>query len=84
MHFLYLHILQLISVESLVIIQVLLLSAVCHKLILADPYYLERSGLYIGQGKAMMSRSGIFRASEGVAIEMNNRVYKLPSFNGIF
>lgn len=30
----------------------------------------------------MMSRAGIFRASEGIAIEMTNRVFKLPSFHG--
>ncbi|XP_031383950.1 putative methyltransferase NSUN6 isoform X2 [Punica granatum] len=48
-----------------------------------DPYYLERSGLYIGQGTTMMSRSSIFRASEGVAVDMNNKVYGLPSFNNV-
>ncbi|KAI4378366.1 hypothetical protein MLD38_015855 [Melastoma candidum] len=48
-----------------------------------DPYYEERNGLYIGQGIAMMSRAGIFRASEGVAIDMTNRVYRLPSFNDV-
>ncbi|KAK4743380.1 hypothetical protein SAY87_001381 [Trapa incisa] len=48
-----------------------------------DPYYLERNGLYIGQGTVTMSRSGIFRASEGVAVDMHNRVYKLPSFNDV-
>lgn len=30
-----------------------------------------------------MSRAGIFRASEGVRVEMEDRVYKLPSFNGM-
>ncbi|KAK9088312.1 hypothetical protein Scep_027394 [Stephania cephalantha] len=43
----------------------------------------ERSGLYIGQGIAMMSRAGMFRVSEGVAIEMINRVFDLPSFNDV-
>ncbi|KAK9188010.1 hypothetical protein WN944_019409 [Citrus x changshan-huyou] len=45
-----------------------------------DPYYFERSGLYIGQGTAMMSRAGIFRASEGIAVDMHNRIFQLPSF----
>lgn len=31
-----------------------------------------------------MSRSGIFRVPHGVAVEMTERVYKLPSFNGTF
>lgn len=48
-----------------------------------DPYYFERNGLYIGQGKAMMSRAGMFRVSEGIAVDMSNRVFKLPSFHGI-
>ncbi|PKI31348.1 hypothetical protein CRG98_048274 [Punica granatum] len=30
-----------------------------------------------------MSRSSIFRASEGVAVDMNNKVYGLPSFNNV-
>lgn len=45
-----------------------------------DPYYFERSGLYIGQGTAMMSRAGIFRASEGIAVGMHSRIFQLPSF----
>ncbi|KAF8007805.1 hypothetical protein BT93_K1716 [Corymbia citriodora subsp. variegata] len=48
-----------------------------------DPLYNERNGMYIGQGIAMMSRAGIFRASEGVAVDMKNRVYRLPSFNDV-
>ncbi|KAH9706073.1 rRNA (cytosine-C(5))-methyltransferase NOP2C [Citrus sinensis] len=48
-----------------------------------DPYYFERSGLYIGQGTAMMSRAGIFRASEGIAVDMHNRIFQLLSFYGI-
>ncbi|KAJ4981396.1 hypothetical protein NE237_032233 [Protea cynaroides] len=48
-----------------------------------DPLYLERNGLYIGQGTAMMSRAGIFRASEGIAVEVTNRVFSLPSFNDV-
>ncbi|KAK4484308.1 hypothetical protein RD792_006885 [Penstemon davidsonii] len=46
-----------------------------------DPYYSERSGLYIGQGTAMMSRAGLFRVSEGLAVDMTSRVFKLPSFH---
>ncbi|XP_012491182.1 rRNA (cytosine-C(5))-methyltransferase NOP2C isoform X1 [Gossypium raimondii] len=45
-----------------------------------DPYHFERNGLYIGQGTTMLSRAGIFRASQGIAVDMNNRVFKLPSF----
>nr|CAB3480789.1 unnamed protein product [Digitaria exilis] len=46
-----------------------------------DALYEERKGLYIGQGTAVMSRSGIFRVPHGIAVEMTERVYKLPSFN---
>lgn len=31
----------------------------------------------------MLSRAGIFRAAQGVAVDMTDRVYRLPSFNGI-
>ncbi|XVF31778.1 hypothetical protein REPUB_Repub17cG0021600 [Reevesia pubescens] len=48
-----------------------------------DPYYFQRNGLYIGQGTAMLSRAGIFRASQGIAVDMNNRVFKLPSFHDV-
>ncbi|XP_021301028.1 putative methyltransferase NSUN6 isoform X5 [Herrania umbratica] len=48
-----------------------------------DPYYFERNGLYIGQGTTMLSRAGIFRASQGIAVDMNNRVFKLPSFHDV-
>ncbi|CAL0307444.1 unnamed protein product [Lupinus luteus] len=48
-----------------------------------DPYHFERSGLYIGQGTAMLSRAGMFRVSEGVGVDMKNRVYKLPSFHKV-
>ncbi|KAJ3683407.1 hypothetical protein LUZ60_013634 [Juncus effusus] len=50
---------------------------------LSDVQYKERHGLYIGQGTALMSRAGIFRANEGVAIQMTDRVYNLPSFNNV-
>ncbi|KAE9614838.1 hypothetical protein Lal_00036002 [Lupinus albus] len=48
-----------------------------------DPYHFERSGLYIGQGTAMLSRAGMFRVSEGVGVDMKNRVYKLHSFHKV-
>ncbi|KAL9230256.1 hypothetical protein vseg_005633 [Gypsophila vaccaria] len=48
-----------------------------------DPHYFQRKGLYIGQGTTMMSRAGIFRVLQGVAISMSNRVFDLPSFNKI-
>jgi len=50
----------------------------------ADTYYLERNGLYIGQGTAMLSRAGMFRASEGVGVDMKDRVYDLHSFHSKF
>ncbi|KAM3395047.1 rRNA (cytosine-C(5))-methyltransferase NOP2C isoform X1 [Capsicum galapagoense] len=46
----------------------------------ADPYYFERDGFYIGQATAMMSRAEMFRVSEGVAVDMKERVFRLPSF----
>uniref|UniRef100_A0ACD5TGN8 Uncharacterized protein n=1 Tax=Avena sativa TaxID=4498 RepID=A0ACD5TGN8_AVESA len=49
----------------------------------SDAQYEERKGLYIGQGIAAMSRTGIFRVLHGVAIEMTERAYKLPSFNDV-
>ena len=49
-----------------------------------DPYYFERNGLYIGQGTAMLSRAGLFRVSEGVGVDMKNRVYELHSFHSKF
>ncbi|KAK9742254.1 hypothetical protein RND81_03G159000 [Saponaria officinalis] len=48
-----------------------------------DPHYIQRKGLYIGQGTAMMSRAGIFRVLQGVAICMSHRVFDLPSFNKV-
>ncbi|KAI0524757.1 hypothetical protein KFK09_004142 [Dendrobium nobile] len=49
----------------------------------ADPQYLERNGMYIGQGITKFSRAGMFRASEGIAVEMTDRVYRLPSFHNL-
>ncbi|KAM7265426.1 hypothetical protein ACFE04_003109 [Oxalis oulophora] len=51
--------------------------------LIVDPYHLERKGLYIGQGTTMLSRAGIFRVLKGLAVNMNNRVFNLPSFHGI-
>ncbi|XP_057792904.1 rRNA (cytosine-C(5))-methyltransferase NOP2C isoform X2 [Salvia miltiorrhiza] len=48
-----------------------------------DPFYFERNGLYIGQGVSMMSRAGMFRVPQGVALDLNNRVFNLPSFNDL-
>ncbi|XP_022771814.1 putative methyltransferase NSUN6 isoform X2 [Durio zibethinus] len=48
-----------------------------------DPYYFERNGLFIGQGTTMLSRAGIFRASQGIAVDMKNRVFNLPSFHDV-
>ncbi|KAK7300168.1 hypothetical protein RJT34_11005 [Clitoria ternatea] len=48
-----------------------------------DPYYFERNGLYIGQGIAMLSRAGMFRVSEGVGVDMKDRVYELHSFHNV-
>ncbi|KAF7123419.1 hypothetical protein RHSIM_Rhsim12G0010200 [Rhododendron simsii] len=48
-----------------------------------DPYFLERKGLYIGQGTTMMSRAGIFRVLKGTAVDVNDRVFKLPSFHDV-
>lgn len=48
-----------------------------------DPHYFERNGLYIGHGTAMLSRAGIFRVLQGVAVNMSSRVFTLASFNGI-
>ena len=50
---------------------------------IADPYHFERNALYIGRGVTMLSRAGIFRASGGIAVDMNSRVFKLPSFYGM-
>ncbi|KAF8083153.1 hypothetical protein N665_0790s0016 [Sinapis alba] len=48
-----------------------------------DPFYCERSGLYIGMGTAMLSRAGMFRVSHGVAVDLSNRVFRLPSFHNV-
>ncbi|GLT94048.1 hypothetical protein SLE2022_118110 [Rubroshorea leprosula] len=48
-----------------------------------DPYHFERNGLYIGQGRTVFSRAGIFRASKGIAVNMTDRVFSLPSFHDV-
>ncbi|KAI8526674.1 hypothetical protein RHMOL_Rhmol12G0014000 [Rhododendron molle] len=48
-----------------------------------DPYFLERKGLYIGQGTTIMSRAGMFRVLKGTAVDVNDRVFKLPSFHDV-
>ncbi|KAM7503031.1 hypothetical protein LguiB_001935 [Lonicera macranthoides] len=48
-----------------------------------DPHYFERNGLYIGHGTAMLSRAGIFRVLQGVAVNMSSRVFTLSSFNDV-
>lgn len=49
--------------------------------VIVDPYYHERSGLYIGMGTTMLSRAGMFRVPHGIAVDLNNRVFRLPSFH---
>ncbi|XP_010475392.1 PREDICTED: putative methyltransferase NSUN6 [Camelina sativa] len=48
-----------------------------------DPYYRERSGLYIGMGTTMLSRAGMFRVPNGIAVDLSNRVFKLPSLHNV-
>ncbi|KAL0752906.1 hypothetical protein Bca101_090574 [Brassica carinata] len=48
---------------------------------LQDPFYCERRGLYIGMGTTMLSRAGMFRVPHGVAVDLSNRVFRLPSFH---
>ncbi|KAJ4878919.1 NOL1/NOP2/sun family protein [Raphanus sativus] len=49
----------------------------------SDPFYCERSGLYIGMGTTMLSRAGMFRVPHGVAVDLSNRVFRLPSFYNV-
>ena len=44
----------------------------------------DRRNCYIGKGKAMLSRTSIFRDIQGVAVEMVDRVYRLPPLHGMF
>ncbi|XP_076898115.1 rRNA (cytosine-C(5))-methyltransferase NOP2C-like [Bidens hawaiensis] len=48
-----------------------------------DPQYIERDGLYIGQGITNLSRAGIFRDLSGLGVDMTYRVFRLPSFNDV-
>ncbi|KAD4982874.1 hypothetical protein E3N88_19545 [Mikania micrantha] len=48
-----------------------------------DPQYIERDGLYIGQGITMLSRAGIFRDLSGLGVGLTDRVFRLPSFNDV-
>ncbi|GFS38624.1 NOL1/NOP2/sun family protein [Actinidia rufa] len=48
-----------------------------------DPYFFERNGLYIGQGTTMMSRAQMFRVPNGIAVDLHDRVFKLPSFHDV-
>lgn len=38
--------------------------------------------LYIGTGRVTAGRRGLFRAQEGLAVEMLDRVFQLPPCNG--
>ena len=48
----------------------------------SNPGLASREGLYIGIGQAMMPRSEIFRVSSGVAVQMEQRPFMVPSWNG--
>ncbi|XP_052625793.1 rRNA (cytosine-C(5))-methyltransferase NOP2C-like [Lactuca sativa] len=48
-----------------------------------DPQYLERDGLYIGQGTTTMSRAGIFLGLSGLGVDMTDRVFRFISFNDV-
>lgn len=43
----------------------------------------ERRNCYIGKGKALLSRTSMFRELQGVAVEMIDRVYSLPPLHGV-
>ncbi|WZZ77371.1 hypothetical protein YC2023_097943 [Brassica napus] len=49
----------------------------------SDPFYCERRGLYIGMGTTRLSRAGMFRVPHGVAVDLSNRVFRLPSFHNV-
>jgi hypothetical protein len=42
----------------------------------------SREGLYLGLGRAAAGRRGLFRAQQGLAVEMQQRVFELPSLSG--
>ncbi|TXG54536.1 hypothetical protein EZV62_019792 [Acer yangbiense] len=74
---------RLITMLIISIISLLLAGADPSYYNVVDPHYLERSGLYIGQGTTMMSRAGIFRVLQGIAVDMNSRIFNLPSFHDV-
>ncbi|CAI9282895.1 unnamed protein product [Lactuca saligna] len=53
------------------------------EIIVSYPQYLERDGLYIGQGTTPMSRAGIFRGLSGLGVDITDRVFRLTSFNDV-
>ena len=42
----------------------------------------QREHLYLGLGRAQLSRKGMFRASSGLAVCMEQRVFDMPPING--
>ncbi|KAI7748963.1 hypothetical protein M8C21_012481, partial [Ambrosia artemisiifolia] len=50
---------------------------------ITHPQYIERDGLYIGQGITTLSRAGIFRDLSGLGVDMTDRVFRLASFNDV-
>ncbi|GJT34325.1 putative methyltransferase NSUN6 [Tanacetum coccineum] len=50
---------------------------------ITHPQYLEREGMYIGQGITTMSRAGIFRDLSGLGVDMTDRVFRLEPFNDV-
>lgn len=41
-----------------------------------------RHDLFIGKGRVTMSRGALFKESQGLAIEMTDRIFDLPPFHG--
>jgi hypothetical protein len=41
-----------------------------------------RDHLYLGVGRAQLSRKGMFRATSGLAVTMEQRVFQVPPVNG--
>ncbi|KAL0697383.1 hypothetical protein Bca4012_053505 [Brassica carinata] len=44
---------------------------------------MEQPGDEEGMGTAMLSRVGMFRVPHGVAVDLSNRVFRLPSFHNV-
>ena len=55
-------------------------SAVARRVAPAAP--LPRSHLFLGVGRCVEGRRGMFRQQSGLAVEMVERVYETPSING--